>query len=101
MYCIFNQKYSKEEYFEKIKDILDMKNIKEMMKKFTTMKTTGIHRTLAIDHTENTYGNNIQYAKNTSYSFDCSNVEDIKFCQFVQDAKNIYDADYCCCEAER
>ncbi len=98
-YCIFNKKYSKEEYFEKLKEILDMHDIQHMKEIFSDIKTKAVRRAMDIDHGENVLWDNIQYAKNVSYSFDCSNIEDSKFCQFVQDTKTVYDADYCCCES--
>ncbi len=95
-YCIFNQKYSKEEYFEKLKELkLDTRNgidnmfteMEKLNKKFPYREYTGNPQNF------NVSGDYIFESKNAQDCYMCVNTEDSKFCQFVSvpTAKDCYD----------
>ncbi len=95
-YYIFNQKYSKEEYFEKLKELqLDTRNglenmfnnMKEINKKFPYREYTGNPQNF------NVSGDYVFESKNAQECYMCVNTEDSKFCQFISvpTAKDCYD----------
>jgi hypothetical protein len=95
-YCIFNQKYSKEEYFEKLKELkLDTRDgleamivkVQEVNKKFPYREYTGNPQNF------NVSGDYVFESKNAQDCYMCVNIEDSKFCQFVSvpTAKDCYD----------
>lgn len=49
---------------------------------------------------ENTLGDNVQNSRNSSWVFDCANIEDVHFGQFVQDSKDCVDVNYLCDNTE-
>lgn len=85
-YMIFNEQYSKEEYFEKLKELnfdtysgqMEMKEkIQEFWKQFPYRAYTG--NTLNV----NVSGEYIFESKNSSDIFMCSGAEDCRYCQFI------------------
>lgn len=95
-YMIFNQKYSKEEYFEKVKamkldtraGILEMeKQSREFTSKMPYREYTGSTQNL------NVSGDYIFESKNAKDCYMCVNTENSRFCQFVSvpSVKDSYD----------
>jgi hypothetical protein len=95
-YCIFNQKYSKEDYFEKLKELnLDtreglenmLEKISEINKKFPYREYTGNPQNF------NVSGDYVYESKNAKDCYMCSGIEEGKFCQFISvpTAKDCYD----------
>lgn len=95
-YCFMNQKYSKEEYFEKIKeyDLSSNKVRKELYEEWKKIIfELGYHKTPFIEGSVNCTGNEIVYCKNLKESFDSQDAEDSKFIYLTTDgAKNCYDS---------
>ncbi len=94
-YCIFNEQYSKEEYFEKLKSfnldsyksVLDFKEKSYVFwKKFPHKYYFGIQN-------YNVSGDYLEHSKNSKFCFGCNALEDSKFCSFVSNGpvKNTYD----------
>lgn len=95
-YMIYNQKYSKEDYYKKISEMkLDtysgIEKIKEEALKFTNQfphrSYTGSSQNL------NVTGEYIYRSKNTLNSYMCTDTEESRYCQFVTvpSAKECYD----------
>ena len=95
-YCIFNKKYSKEEYIEKIKEMgLDSWSKIEMLKKQSMdfwmaqpwREYTGSSLNV------NATGEYMYECKNSRDLYLCEGVEDSRYCQFVtvETAKDCYD----------
>ncbi len=95
-YMIFNQKYSREEYFEKLKEMrLDTrvgigkikKQAEEFCDKFPVRENTGSTLNYNCD------GEYIFRSKNTKDSYMCTDSQDVRFCQFlsVESTKDSYD----------
>ena len=94
-YYIFNEKYSKEEYEDKIKELnlksrsqlsLLKKQIKDFWLKFPNKY---IHES----HTSNVSGDYVYNSKNTKDSYIANDMEDSRFCSLVTPGKttNVYD----------
>lgn len=94
-YHIFNEPYSKEEYFEKLKSFnldshqsitLLKEKAKEFWKKFPKKYYFGVQNL-------NVTGDYIEHSKNAKSCFGVANVEDSKFCSFVSNGplKTTYD----------
>lgn len=94
-YCIFNEQYTKEEYFAKLASF-QMGNslmLEGLRNKFEALKRQHIVPALIGYHNANVSGNWIENCKNTFQSFNVTNVEDGKYCFSVVDAKDVMD--YC------
>ncbi|EKE27949.1 MAG: hypothetical protein ACD_3C00123G0015 [uncultured bacterium (gcode 4)] len=98
-YCIYNKEYPKDEYEMKIKEILSKRNINDFRDEFNKFKLGFPNKNLDVKNVENVIGNNVQNAKDSYLVFDATNIENIKFWQFVQDSVDLYDADYVCCNS--
>jgi len=92
-YHIFNEAYSKEEYFEKLKKlglntvpgiVLIEKEFNEFRKKFPQKSITSIK-------SSNISGNCFSNCKNVHQSFDCINVKDGKYLFSIFDAQDCMD----------
>jgi hypothetical protein len=95
-YCIFNQKYSKEEYAEKIKELgLDSwDKIQEIEKKAREFWLTKPYREYIGNSLNlNVSGEYIFESKNSHDLYMCTNVEESRYCQFVTvpSVKDCYD----------
>ncbi|EKE26262.1 MAG: hypothetical protein ACD_4C00352G0002, partial [uncultured bacterium (gcode 4)] len=98
-YCIYNKEYSKEEYYEKIKNILENRDTNYFQNEFEKFKLGFPNKNLDLKNIENVIWDNVQNAKDSQFLFDATNVENIKFWQFVQDSTDLYDVDYNCCDS--
>lgn len=95
-YMIFNKKYSKDEYFEKLKVLgLDTnQGILNMKKDFSIFEKKFPYREYNGNaHNVNTSGDYIFNSKNTQNSYMCVGTEDSRFTEFVTvpTAKDCYD----------
>ena len=82
-YCIWNKPYSKEEYYEKLKefDIGNYQNFLKVKEQFDDFKLKSIVRFSNIVNSTNVSGDNIYYATNAHHCFDVKN--NIKDCKFL------------------
>ena len=92
-YHIFNQSYSKEEYFKKIKEfnIGSHKNILSLDKKVKEFWLKFPHRFAHSSHNKNVTGENIYNSKNVFDSYTITRSEDLKHCEYLYRAKDSYD----------
>ncbi|KKQ69473.1 MAG: hypothetical protein US89_C0001G0048 [Candidatus Peregrinibacteria bacterium GW2011_GWF2_38_29] len=83
-----NEKYSKEEYLEKIKSAKDfsIEDFSEFVKKFP-------HKFINGDNNENCTGNYLNHCQNSTFCFDSSNLRDCKFVFNCEKIKDGYDID--------
>ena len=81
-YYIFNQPYSREEYFEKIKsfDLGSHKNLETMRKKFEELKLGALRKFAHMVNTKNVTGDNVVNAANSQQCFDMIN--EMKDCKY-------------------
>jgi len=82
-YCIWNEQYTKKEYFKKLDkfDIGSYKKFKELEKKFENLKSGAIRKFANIIYSRNSSGDNIYHTMNSNFCFDSKN--DIKDCKFL------------------
>lgn len=95
-YHIFNQPYSKEEYFEKLKSFrLDTKaGVEAFRKAFDEFMLTQPRKYAEIVNTANSSGNYIKHAKNCEECFHCYDAEDNKYGVHIwRNAKDTMDCD--------
>jgi len=94
-YCIFNKQYSKEEYEEKMKNIhFSYTNIETLKTQFKEFSLKYPHKHSRFINIENSIGDDLINAKNAYNCFGCEDVEDIKYCYFVNQAKTCMDVLY-------
>jgi len=92
-YCIRNQKYSKEEYFKKLKEFklnayLGITNAK---KEFDKLRKQFPVKAIASIKSEKVSGNWFSNCKNVTKSFDCVNIKDGKYLFMVFGAEDCMD----------
>lgn len=92
-YCIFNIKYSKEDYFTKLSELglNSYKNLKEFEIIFEDFRKKFPHRYAHILKSQNTSGNWNLNSKNVEKSFFCTNVENGKYLFSIIDSKDCMD----------
>ncbi|OGI68804.1 hypothetical protein A3A05_02875 [Candidatus Nomurabacteria bacterium RIFCSPLOWO2_01_FULL_41_12] len=92
-YCIWNEKYTKEEYLEKLKELKlnSFSGISKMEKEFSLFKKKFPKKAIASIKSENVSGNWFSNSKNVYKSFDCLNVKDGKYLFGVFGAEDCMD----------
>jgi hypothetical protein len=94
-YYIFNEPYTKEAYFEKIKkyNLGSHKTIQGLLKKTDDLFVNAPVRFMEANHNSDVSGDQIYHCKNVHQSFEMYGIEDSKYCQFVfyKPAKDCYD----------
>ncbi len=84
-YCIFNQQYTKEEYFEKLNQLKSNPNLLE------EIYQKAIHKNLRLINVENVLWDNVSNARNCQYVFNAENLENCKYVYNAYDMKDSYD----------
>ncbi len=103
-YCIFNQQYSKEEYFEKLESFrLDTtEGVEAFRTAFEEFALTQPRKYAEIVNVANSSGNYIKHAKNCEQCFHCYDAEDNKYGVHIwRNAKDTMDCDTAGRGAER
>ncbi|OGI60702.1 hypothetical protein A2641_02260 [Candidatus Nomurabacteria bacterium RIFCSPHIGHO2_01_FULL_37_25] len=92
-YFIFNKKYTKEEYLEKLKELKlnTFTGIKAMEIEFTKFRKKFPKRAIMSIKSENVSGDWFLNCKNVTQSFECRNVKDGKYLLGVFDAQDCMD----------
>ena len=92
-YCIWNQKYTKEEYFKKLKELglNTHAGIKKAEKEFSEFRKKFPVKAIASVKSENISGNWFSNCKNVHESFDCVEVKDGKHLFMVFSAEDCMD----------
>ena len=88
-YHIFNKAYSKKEYLKLKEDLLlKPELIKSELEKLLTTTPQKYYAGL---QNENITGDHISYSRNVFDSFDCTNLEDCRYCTWLHDSKDCQD----------
>ena len=93
-YYYFNKKLSREDYNKKVENINlgSYKQVQENFSKAKTLRETKFYKYMQGNKNEKSTGNNLYKTKNLINSFDCSEVENGKYCyQLSLKAKDCYD----------
>jgi len=97
-----NKQISAEQFKEKIKEIDtgSYKNIKEYKKEFEKVKQERIYRFANSKKAINSIGQSMNNTKNCHHCFNVADLEDCRYCMFVNDAKDSVDINNGCCVME-
>ena len=92
-YCIFNERYSKEEYNKRLTEfkLNTYSEIQKMEKKFLEFRKKFPIRAIASVKSENVSGNWFSNCKNVHESFDCVDIKDGKHLFMVFSAEDCMD----------
>ena len=92
-YSIFNERYTKEEYFKKLEELKlnSVSGISKMEKQFEEFRKKFPQRFIASIKSEKMSGNWLSNCKNVHSSLDCMNVKDGKYLFSVFDAEDCMD----------
>ena len=95
-YYIFNEPYSKEDYYNMLSkfNLSDKNVVKEIKEKIKKISPKYIVPCIVEHHSESVSGNWIENSKNVKRSFDCDKVEDGKYLFGVADSKDVMDLSY-------
>lgn len=95
-YCIFNEQYTRDDYFKKLENfnLSNRENIKELKKEIKKYQMQFIVPATVENHSVDISGNWISNSKNTKYSFTCNNIENGKYLFNVKEAKDVMDYTY-------
>jgi hypothetical protein len=91
-YHMFNEKLTKEEYEKRLKTLEANPEFLAIARK----RVQELQRTLPQKHyagvgNESVTGDHVSYSKNTYASYDCTYLEDCKFCTWLHKSKECYD----------
>ncbi len=92
-YCIRNKQYTKEEYFEKLKELKlnTHSGIKKLEKEFEEFRKQFPVKAVAKIKSEKVSGNWFSNCKNVEQSFDCTGVKDAKHVFMMFEAEDCMD----------
>ncbi|OGI96029.1 hypothetical protein A3I25_02250 [Candidatus Nomurabacteria bacterium RIFCSPLOWO2_02_FULL_42_17] len=92
-YCIFNKRYIKEEYFEKLKELKlnTVAGLAEMEERFSGFRKRFPQRFIMSLKSNNISGNWFTNCQNIKNSFWCLNVKDGKYLYYIFDAEDCMD----------
>lgn len=89
---ILNKQYSKEEYEKYAQQIRADRSAYELLKReFQQLKLSLPHKYYAGVGNENVTGDHVSFCKNTHYSFDCTHLEDCKYCTWLHESRDCWD----------
>ncbi len=92
-YCIWNEQYSKEEYFRKLSemDLSSPSSLEKWKQKFLKFSLKYPRKFAHLLKAENCSGDYLFNTKNCDSSFNCSHAEDLKYCDSLFGAKTCMD----------
>ena len=95
-FCIYNIQYTKEDYFNKLKQfsLSNRENLNELEKEVKKYQLKNIVPSLVEYHSVDVTGNWIENSKNTKNAFSCDKVEDGKYLFGLKEAKDVMDYTY-------
>jgi len=103
-YCVFNEQYEKDEYFNLIKELTkgSYRMHLEVLEKLNELKLKTPYRYARIYKSVNSTGDDLCEARNTHNSFSTRQVEDSKYLFFCRNkSKDCYDTSFQGFNAER
>jgi len=94
-YYIFNKQYTKEEYFEKLKEfnLFSYNGLMKQKENYKKIYKKAIHKFAQITKSVDSIGDNLKNVKNCNNAFDVKKAEDCKFVNWGGDVcKDSYDS---------
>ena len=97
-----NKQCTKEDYKQKMKDIDtgSYKNFSTYAAKFEAMRKKALHKHAYTKNVTNVVGNTISYSKDCYHCFNGAELENCRYCLFVNKAKDSMDINNGCCVME-
>ena len=95
-FCIFNQKFSKEEYIKRKEELL--KNLQRIEKPLSELRLKEPVKALFMSKCEDSIGNNLLNCKNAYHCFDLIESEDCRYVSYgegTRDSMDINGAPHC------
>ena len=89
--CIFNVQYSKEEYKEKLSELLENKNRENVIQKFNALRNESAHPHMIYRQVKDVTGNWIEESTSMAECFSCFSVEHGRYLFNVMEAKDSMD----------
>jgi len=101
-YVFRNENCTKEEYREKMKsiDTGSYKNIVAYLGEFNEMRRRALHKYAYTKNVKNAVGNTLSYSKDCYRCFNGADLENCRYCLFVNEAKDSMDINNGCCVME-
>jgi len=101
-YVFRNRQLSKEEYQKEMQsiDIGSYENITAYLREFNEVRKRAVHKYAYTKNVQNTTGNTISYSKNCVHCFNGADLENCRYCLFVNEAKDSVDINNGCCVME-
>jgi hypothetical protein len=95
-YCIYNQQYSREDYFEKLKEFqLSSRFVVNQLKsQFEEYVLKFPHRFAYLKQCESVTGDNVISAKECREVYDGTNIENVYYSHFVSDTNDSMDVNF-------
>ncbi len=91
-YHIFNKPYSKEEYERKVHELIASKDaFDDAQQKFEALRDEKPRKYYSGVSNESVTGDHISFSKNSYDCFDCTYLEDCKYCTWMHQTKTTYD----------
>jgi len=91
-YYIYNKKYSKDEYFKKLNEILKEDwYINKNIKKLNDIKLKSTHKNYNWVQNDKITWDYISFSKDTFNSYDCTYLENCKYCTWLHKSEDCYD----------
>jgi hypothetical protein len=91
-YYIFNEPYSKEEYEEKVAELLREENRSLVLEKLNALKLAHPHPAIRMSNCEECSGDDLENSKNCRSCFDVRDSQDCSFSYDVLECKDTHDA---------
>ena len=96
-YCIWNVQYSKEEYFEKLKEmnLSNPNNLESAKSKFWEHSLNFPRKYANVKNAVKSFGDNLEQVKDCRYSFSATEADNVSYSFFVPTgAKDCFDIDH-------
>lgn len=94
-YCIFNQQYTKNEYQEKIAELLKLSPEENLSKLKVLIQKYPFGPTNITSSVNSDYGNHVHYCNNCYLCFDTARSQDCGYLYDSAYSQNSYDLSYC------
>ncbi len=92
-YMIFNKQYTAQEYAKRKQEFhLDtIGGVEQLRSRCQTFFSTQIHKHLQMENNQASFGDHLYHSSNATYCFDCTEMENCKYCVKMLKAKECMD----------
>lgn len=91
-FCLFNEQLSEDDYKKKVAELVATKDLlSNARKRFEKLRDSVPHKYYSGVSNQSVTGDHISFSKNSYNCFDCTYLEDSKYCTWFHQAKTCYD----------